>query len=62
MSRIHVHGLGAVSPAGWGVPLLSAALKQGEPLPSQPLPRPECPHCHKPMAQVERLPRAPPPE
>lgn len=40
MSRVLVHGLGAVSPAGWGVPFLSAALKQGEPLPARPLPRP----------------------
>jgi 3-oxoacyl-[acyl-carrier-protein] synthase II len=40
MSRIFVHGVGAVSPAGWGVPALNAALKKGEPLPTQPLPRP----------------------
>jgi hypothetical protein len=40
MSRIFVHGLGAVSPAGWGVPVLSAALKKGDPLPVRPLPRP----------------------
>ena len=25
-----------------------------------PLPVPECPHCHKPLTPVERLPRAPP--
>jgi 3-oxoacyl-(acyl-carrier-protein) synthase len=40
MSRIFVHGLGAVSPAGWGVPALSGALKKSEPLPTQNLPRP----------------------
>lgn len=40
MSRIFIHGTGAVSPAGWGVPVLSAALKQGEPLPTQNLARP----------------------
>lgn len=34
--------------------------KRPEPPPSQPLPAPECPHCRKPMALVERLPRAPP--
>ena len=33
-------GLGAVSPAGWGVPALRAALAAGEPLPAQPLERP----------------------
>jgi hypothetical protein len=37
MSRIFVAGLGAVSPAGWGVAALSQALDQGEPLPVQPL-------------------------
>lgn len=40
MSRVFVHGLGAVSPAGWGVPALDAALKKGEPLPVQNLSRP----------------------
>jgi hypothetical protein len=40
MSRIFIHGLGAVSPAGWGVPALNAALKKGESLPTQNLPRP----------------------
>ena len=34
--------------------------KRPEPPSSEPLPWPECPHCHKPMAWVERLPRAPP--
>ncbi|HEX5399497.1 MAG TPA: hypothetical protein VFY06_10660 [Verrucomicrobiae bacterium] len=40
MSRIFIHGLGAVSPAGWGVSNLIAALKKAGPLPSQSLPRP----------------------
>lgn len=40
MSRIFVHGLGAVSPAGWGAPALNTALKKGEPLPVQSVSRP----------------------
>lgn len=40
MSRIFVHGTGAVSPAGWGVPALIAALKKSEALPVQYLSRP----------------------
>lgn len=40
MSRIFVHGLGAVSPAGWGVPALRAVLARNEPLPTTPLARP----------------------
>ena len=40
MSRVHICGLGAVSPAGWGVGLLREALAKGEPLPVQPLERP----------------------
>jgi hypothetical protein len=40
MSRVFVSGLGAVSPAGWGVPALRAILAAGEPLPVQPLERP----------------------
>ena len=40
MTRIFVHGLGAVSPAGWGVPALCAALGKNQPLPAQPLARP----------------------
>ena len=40
MSRVHIHGQGAVSPAGWGVPALRTALENGLPLPLQPLPRP----------------------
>ena len=33
MNRVFVSGLGAVSPAGWGVPALRSALAAGEPLP-----------------------------
>jgi hypothetical protein len=40
MSRVFVHGLGAVSPAGWGVPALRASLEKGVPLPVQSLARP----------------------
>ena len=40
MSRVFVCGLGAVSPAGWGVAALREALAKGEPLPVQPLERP----------------------
>jgi len=40
VSRVFVHGQGAVSPAGWGVPALRAGLEQGRPLPVQSLPRP----------------------
>ncbi len=40
MNRVFVHGLGAVSPAGWGVNSLGAALEKGEPLPIEELPRP----------------------
>jgi 3-oxoacyl-(acyl-carrier-protein) synthase len=40
MSRVFVCGLGAVSPAGWGVAALREALDRGTPLPSQPLDRP----------------------
>ncbi len=40
MSRVFVCGLGAVSPAGWGVAALRDALAKGEPLPVKPLERP----------------------
>lgn len=40
MSAVHICGLGAVSPAGWGVPALREALRQGDPLPIQPVERP----------------------
>ncbi len=40
MKRIFVHGLGAVSPAGWGLPALSTALERGQQIPAQTLKRP----------------------
>jgi len=40
MSRIFIHGLGAVSPAGWGVAALREALQRCAPLPVTPLARP----------------------
>ena len=40
MSAIVVHGLGAVSPAGWGVPALAAAVEKNVPLATTPLNRP----------------------
>jgi hypothetical protein len=40
MKPVYVCGLGAVSSAGWGVPMLRAALLRGEPLPVKPLVRP----------------------
>ena len=40
MSRIFVHGLGAVSPAGWGVATLRDALKRNLPIPVKTLARP----------------------
>jgi 3-oxoacyl-(acyl-carrier-protein) synthase len=40
MSRVFVSGLGAVSPAGWGLVALRQALEKSEPLPIQPLERP----------------------
>lgn len=40
MSRVFVHGWGAVSPAGWTAAALTAACSRGEPIPPQPLVRP----------------------
>ena len=40
MSRIFIAGIGAVSPAGWNVAALRAALEKKEPLPVQTLARP----------------------
>lgn len=40
MNRIFVHGLGAVSPAGWGIAPLQAVLTKGDPIPTQSLVRP----------------------
>ena len=40
MSKVFIHGTGAVSPAGWGVAALRDALKKNAPLPAQNLARP----------------------
>jgi hypothetical protein len=40
MSKVFVAGIGAVSPAGWNVAALRAALEKNEPLPVQTLARP----------------------
>lgn len=40
MSPIIVRGIGAVSPAGWGLPALRAALEKNIPLPATPIVRP----------------------
>jgi 3-oxoacyl-(acyl-carrier-protein) synthase len=40
VSKIFIHGFGAVSPAGWGVAALRDALKKDLPLPTQTLARP----------------------
>lgn len=38
--NIFIHGIGAVSPAGWGVSAFREALMRGEPLPAKELARP----------------------
>ncbi|MEW6305044.1 MAG: hypothetical protein AB1705_16330 [Verrucomicrobiota bacterium] len=40
MTRVGVKGIGAVSPAGWGVGPLSEALRSGTPVPAKDLQRP----------------------
>jgi hypothetical protein len=40
VSRIFIHGLGAVSPAGWNVAALREVMKKNEPLPANVLARP----------------------
>lgn len=40
MTAIYVHGIGAVSPAGWGVAPFRQALQQKQPLPTKDLNRP----------------------
>lgn len=40
MSRVYVHGCGAVSPAGWGMAPMREALASGVRLPAKSLPRP----------------------
>jgi hypothetical protein len=58
VSRIFVHGLGAVSPAGWGVAPLAAVLTQGDPVPAQRLVRPgwEKPLCIRNVPPPETRP------
>ena len=58
MNRIFVCGLGAVSPAGWGVSPLYSALAKGEPIPAQTLARPglEKPLCVRPVPPPETRP------
>lgn len=53
MRRIGISGWGAVSPAGWGVPAMRQALERGEPIPAQPLTRPD--------GQTLRVRNVPPP-
>ena len=55
MSRIFVCGLGAISPAGWGVSPLHSVLARGEPIPTQNQARPGW---EKPL----RVRTVPPPE
>ena len=55
MSRIFVAGTGAVSPAGWDVAALRAALEKGEPLRTQAMERPGW---EKPL-QVRLVPNPP---
>jgi hypothetical protein len=55
VNQVFVRGLGAVSPAGWGVEKLCAALDKGEPIPTQTLARPGW---EKPV----RVRNVPPPE
>jgi hypothetical protein len=40
VNQVCIRGIGAVSPAGWGVSALREALARGEPIPSQDLARP----------------------
>ncbi len=51
MSAIFVRGLGAVSPAGWGVPAMRDALEKDVPLEPQPVLRPgwDQPLCVRPV-------------
>ncbi len=41
MTRVGISGWGAVSPAGWGATAMRAALEHGEPVPAQPMTRPD---------------------
>ena len=44
MSQVFVHGIGAVSPAGWGVTPLRAALDHAQKIPLKELARPGWKH------------------
>lgn len=52
MSRVFIHGIGAVSPAGWGVAAMREALAAGAPVPMVGLERP----CHAVPLSVRRVP------
>ncbi len=52
MSRIFIHGTGAVSPAGWGVAAMRDALAAGVPVPTVALERP----CRAVPLSVRRVP------
>jgi hypothetical protein len=56
LSGVWVRGIGAVSPAGWGVGALRAALRQGTRLPAKELP---CPAQTRPLRVLE-VPKASP--
>ena len=58
MSRVFVNGMGAVSPAGWGVAALAEALQRNEPMPAKDLPRPGWAK----RLQVRPVPAAPGPQ
>lgn len=57
MSNIYVHGIGAVTPAGWGTAVLRDALSRNVPLSTNELARPGLP---KPL-RVRTVPRLTPP-
>ena len=44
--NIFIHGIGAVSPAGWGTQALLDAMTSGTPIPTKELPRPARPPLH----------------
>ncbi len=52
MSRVFIHGIGAVSPAGWGVAAMRDALDAGVPVPMVGLDRP----CRAVPLSVRRVP------
>ena len=59
--RVRYYGwLAAAAKARWARILALLDWKRPAPPEPTPLPPPECPRCHQPMALVERLPRAPP--